>query len=460
MNIRLALTGAFIACSCLAGLTFNAHQIRSTRATINLEREPQRQGTGRTSHPLSLSTSRTKDRPMQDDRFLKKLLSHNPLFDSVLSKREALNIQIIYTRIDRDKSGVPHFTDHFFGVDDQRYYYPASTVKLPIAILALQKLNELHIEGLNKFSTMITGADGHSQTPVQNDPTSPDGRPSIAQYIRKILLVSDNDAFNRLYEFLGQEYINNTLHQMGFKDVQIIHRLGISLSEADNRYTNPISFYDTAGQLLYQKPAELSRLEYAVRNTKIGNGYLKDGQLVNEPFDFSKKNRLPLTTLHQLLRAVIFPGSVPSEKRFNLTEEDYQFLRRYMGLTPGESGLAAYDSSEYFDTYVKFMFYGAEKNTLIPYIRELNKPGDAYGFLIDAGYIADFRNNIEFFASAVIYCNSDGILNDDKYDYATIGLPFMKNLGRTLYQYELKRKRKHPADLSGLRTTLKGLRTD
>ncbi len=55
-----------------------------------------------------------------------------------------------------------------------------------------------------------------------------------------------------------------------------------------------------------------------------------------------------------------------------------------------------------------------------------NKPGWTYGFLIDAAYIADFKNNIEFMISACIYTNSDGILNDDKYDYDTIGYPFLK----------------------------------
>jgi hypothetical protein len=27
--------------------------------------------------------------------------------------------------------------------------------------------------------------------------------------------------------------------------------------------------------------------------------------------------------------------------------------------------------------------------------------------------------------TAVIYCNEDGIFNDDKYDYETVGFPFM-----------------------------------
>ena len=42
----------------------------------------------------------------------------------------------------------------------------------------------------------------------------------------------------------------------------------------------------------------------------------------------------------------------------------------------------------------------------------------------------------------LIHCNSDGIFNDDKYDYDSIGFPFMKNLGRVIYEHELKRERK------------------
>ena len=78
-----------------------------------------------------------------------------------------------------------------------------------------------------------------------------------------------------------------------------------------------------------------------------------------------------------------------------------------------------------------------------PDIRIFNKVGDAYGFLIDAAYIVDYKNEIEFMLSAVIYCNSDGIFNDDKYDYDKVGLPFMKNLGKIIYDYERTRIRKN-----------------
>ena len=320
-----------------------------------------------------------------------------------------------------------------------------------MAILALQKLNELKKRGLDKNSTMITEADYSGQTEVYNDPSTPDGRPTIEHYIKKILLVSDNDAFNRLYEFLGQEYINNTLHKMGYEDVQIVHRLEISLTEDENRHTNPLRFFDTGGKLVYEKPLQQSKLVYAERNTKMGKGFYRHGELINEPFDFSKKNRMSLQTLHDISRSVMFPKSVSKKQRFKLSKNDYEFLRKYMSMTPLDSKFPFYDKENYWDNYVKFLFYGAEKNTSKAGIRIFNKVGDAYGFLIDAAYIVDLNNGVEFMLSAVIHCNSDEIYNDDKYDYETIGYPFMKNLGQVIYDYEMKRIKKVATDLSQFR---------
>jgi beta-lactamase class A len=374
--------------------------------------------------------------------YLANLLRQNPdRFQSVLSNPDH-KVQIIYTQIDREKNMKPLFKDYYFNINDSTYFYPASTVKLPIAILALQKLNELNIHGLDRNTTMITEADHSRQSEVYNDPSTPDGRPTIEHYIKKILLVSDNDAFNRLYEFLGQEYINNSLHKMGYDEVQIIHRLEISLTEDENRHTNPVKFFDTSDKLIYEKPLTESKLVYAQRNTKMGKGFYRAGELVNEPFDFSKKNRMSLTTLHNIVRSVMFPDAVPKKQRFNLTNDDYDFLRKYMSMTPLESTFPFYDKENYWDNYVKFLFYGAEKTPRKDGIRIFSKPGDAYGFMIDAIYFADYKNNVEFMLSAVIHCNSDEIFNDNKYDYDTVGLPFMKNLGQMIYEHELKRQKK------------------
>lgn len=386
----------------------------------------------------------------KNDSLLPRLLRNLPGWDTLQRNAPAYGIQIIYTQIDRNKNNKPSFTHHYFGAGADAYFYPASTVKLPVAILALQKINELARPGLTRNTTMITEAAFDKQTTVYNDPEAADGRPTVSNYIKKILLVSDNDAYNRLYEFLGQEYINTTLYRMGYDSVQIIHRLSTAMNEEQNRHTNPVRFFDPLGNTVYEQPLVRSNLRQAQRHTLLGSGYVSGNQIVREPFNFSQKNRLQLSDLHAILQSILFPDDVPARQRFLLTADDYRFLRTYMSMKPSESRYPAYDNT-YTDAYVKFLLFGGEGPITNPALRLFNKPGDAYGFLTDAAYIVDFDRGIEFILSATIYCNSDGIFNDDKYDYNTVGFPFMKALGRLIYEYESGRVKKIRPDLSAFK---------
>ncbi len=391
---------------------------------------------------------------VKTDVFLENLLKTYPqYFDSVLANRQQWNTQIIYTQINRNANGAPELKNYYFNVNPANYFYPASTVKFPISLLALQKLHELKINGVDKNTTMITEVASGTQTAVYNDPTASDGRPTIAQYIKKILMVSDNDAFNRLYEFLGQEYINNELHKKGYADAQILHRLQIALPIEENRLTNPINFLSATGNTLYTQPLAKSNLIYAKRNDSLGKGFYQGDKLVNTPMDFSTKNKIALEDLHNILMSLVFPEKFTAGQRFNITEDDRQFVLKYMSQLPTESTYPPYatDTAMYWPAYCKFLLFGSEKGDLPKNIRMFNKVGDAYGQLIDVAYIVDYEKGIEFFLSATMYCNNDGILNDDKYDYDNIGFPFMKNLGKVIYDYEVKRTKKYLPDLSTLK---------
>ena len=388
------------------------------------------------------------------DSFLVNLLKEYPqYFDSILKNRKAWNVQIIYTQVNRGKNNNPKFTDYYFNVDASQYFYPASTVKLPTALLALQRLNELSKTGITQNTSIITEAAYSGQTATYNDPQTADGRPTIESYIKRIFLVSDNEAFNRLYEFLGQEYINEQLHKEGYEDVQILHRLDVSLSEDENRHTNPVKFLDSNNHVLYSQPLVFNQATYSERHDSLGEAYYSDHKLISTPMNFSKKNRISLENLHQILRSVIFPDNVPEKQRFNLTKSDYAFVHQYMSQFPPETIYPSYDSINYPDAYVKFLLYGSQKEPLPKNIRIFNKVGDAYEEMIDVAYITDFDRNIEFFLSAAINCNTDGVLNDDKYAYDTIGFPFIKNLGQVIYKYELKRKKAYQPDLSSFKIT-------
>lgn len=380
--------------------------------------------------------------------FLDSLLMTDDSLNTFLKNKTQNNIQIIYTKIDRDTANFPTFTKYYFNVNHQNYFYPASTVKMPLAFLSLEKLNDLKKYNLTKESIFITDSSAPKQEIVFNDPSNENGCPTIAHYIKKVFLVSNNDAYNRLYEFLGQGYIQKKLKQKGYHDVAIRHRFQTALNEEDNKHTNEVRFFDTAGNLLYKQNAQYSKASFKSAKVLLGNAHYMGNSLVNQPFDFTLKNKIYLNDLHEILKSVYFPEAMTEEKKFNLTNEDYQFIYKWMSAYPKESKYPYYDTSIYYDAYVKYFMFGSEKETIPNNIRIFDKVGLAYGFLTDVAYIIDTTNKVEFLLSATISCNSDGVYNDDKYDYKTVGFPFFKKLGNVIYKYELNRTRNHSPDLS------------
>ena len=397
------------------------------------------------------------------DSFLVNLLRDqaSPQLRKVLDHPDSFRYQLIYTRIDRDKRNRPHFSNYYYRVNPLEYFNPASTVKMPLAFLALEKMNGLAGHGIDKYSPMLTDSAYSGQHPVYADSSAAGGLPSLAQYIKKIFLVSDNDAYNRLYEFLGQEGLNRRLWEMGYPGIRITRRF-VPMSEDENRVTNPIRFLarsgrpgegegtgKAAGRVAYAQPAAQSQLVFDFsRPVLIGQAHLdRNDSLVPSPMDFTRHNNIALEDLRQILQSVLFPESVPAARRFHLKADDYRFLYRYMSQYPSEESHPQYDTTEFFDSYTKFFLFKAGRTPIPSYIRVFNKPGWSYGFLTDVAYIVDFKNKVEFMLSGVIYVNRDGVLNDDKYEYEETGYPFFKEVGEIIYRHELGRKRTVAPDL-------------
>src|SRR5260221_694096 len=385
----------------------------------------------------------------KSDDFLRDLLysKSSPFLRRVLDKPDSFRYQLIYTRIDRDRNNRPHFHNYYYRVNPLEYFNPASTVKMPLAFLALEKIDSLTRYGVDRDTPMLTDSAYSGQTPVYQDTSSADGRPSVAQYIRKVFLTSDNDAYNRLYEFLGQEGINHRLWKLGYSNIRITRRF-VPMTEDENRHTNPLRFVRD-GRVLYTQAPVYSPLNFDFsRPALLGNAYYdRHDSLIHQPMDFTRHNNFPLEEAQLLLQSVLFPESVPAARRLHLRPDDYRFLYQYMSEYPRESLHPHYDTAEYFDSYTKFFLFKAGHTPIPSYIRIFNKPGWAYGFLTDIAYIVDFKHNVEFMLTGTIYVNSDGVLNDDKYDFEDIGYPFFKEAGDIIYHFELGRKRKHIPDL-------------
>ena len=380
------------------------------------------------------------------------LLSQPERFSTVVQNAEKYRPQIIYTQIDRDENNKPTFTSYTYRLDADQYFYPASTVKLPAALLALEKLNRLAISGLGRDTTMLTGVATDMQTPASEDPTSPTGLPTIANYIRKVLLVSDNDAFNRLYEFIGQKELNDSMRRKGYENTRIFHRLEVARDSESNRMTNPVVFVE-ADSVVYEQDAQVSDADYEADSPILfGRAEWVNGELLERAKDFAVNNEFALQDLHDVVQALIFPDDVPQARRFELTNDDYEFVYRNMSAYPGESGIDAYaDAAEFPQGYVKSLMVGGSTGTIPDNIRIFNKPGEAYGFKTDCAYIVDYKKGVEFLLAATLYTNDNETFNDDIYEYDEIAEPFFRDLGLAIYELELKRERRFDPDLSRLR---------
>ena len=361
------------------------------------------------------------------------LKNTNPKIQHLIKNAAAHEIQILLTEIKRDTLGQPRFIETAYQVDEEQYFYPASTAKLPIAALTLQKIKELNANGISITAhTPFQINTPHGESLVLQDSTELEGKLTIAHLIKKIFLVSDNEAYNYLFDFLGRDYINAALKEKGLTDSQILHKF---LFNADNENTWEYFFFDKNGDTLYHQNSIKSREQLNNSNLKgihKGKGYLKEGELINEPMDFSFKNRISIKDLNGILKRLIFPEIFSKEQQFNLTESDYTFLRYWMSRTTTESKIDAYNTGEYWDSYGKFLIYGDQKGAMHNGIRIYNKVGYAYGTLTDVAYINDLENELEFFLTATILVNSNQIFNDDIYEFEQVGIPFLAALGQEM----------------------------
>jgi Beta-lactamase enzyme family len=347
------------------------------------------------------------------------LASDNPKIKNVMSNPEEFELQIIYTEIVRGKSNQVRFKDFTYRVNANDYYYPASTVKFPIALMALEKLNTMPGTAMTNSYTI-------------------DGNPinyKFTDEITKVFAVSDNDASNHLFELIGFDYLNEGMAAKGLSPFRISHR--ISIPDSGNPLVRKVTITRADGtQVATDEKLNSVSKRLEMKGVKKGKGYYKGDQLVNESFDFSQKNYYPLETLHNTLKRIVFPEAFAVSQRFNLTKEQRDFVLFSMSNLPKNAG---YDAKEYYDGYCKFFMFGDTKENIPANIKIYNKVGDAYGTMIDCAYIVDTENKVEFMVSACLLVNKDGIFNDDKYDYDAIGFPFLAELGRQLYAKNLKK---------------------
>ena len=340
--------------------------------------------------------------------------------------KEKYEIQILYTEVSKNTLGQTEFTDFQFQLNDQKYFYPASTIKLPITVMALSKINELRAGGSNislKSKIKLSLINDRKEIIIKDSITS------FQNLIADVFLVSDNSASNVLIDFLGYNYFNLSMRNSGYENTYLNHKF------------NPDPFIDSTwiistldNDIISSKENKITVLASSnISNLKKGKKRFIDGEIINEPLDFSLKNRSSLTDMHNILKNLIYPEITLS--KFNLNVEDYDFLRYWMSrLTFEDLGNKYITNDKFFNSYNKFFIHGIDTVLKKTDIRVYNKIGQAYGTSTDSAYIKNYKEDIEFFLTATIYTNNNEIINDDIYEYSDIAIPFLSKLSNILYK--------------------------
>ncbi len=371
-----------------------------------------------------------------DTVFLPRLLAEKaPHLQSYIRAASTYRIQILYTQVNRDAHNRPILKHYALRMDTTEYFYPASLVKLPMALLALERIERLKGQGITVRTPFVLsrGKTG-CFAEVPKEPYS------LADCIRRQMVFSDNPTYDYLYALVGPMHATHLLHQRGYRSAYFGHRLSRSCSPQENLCVEAITFLKANGAT-YTIPATCTE-------ERLPHPYER------HPYLFTPyANALSLKDAHKILIGVIFPQVLRPSERFQISSDAYHLMRRYLSMYPSEARDPDYDLREYHDGIRKyFLMGGSDSVPLPPRIRIFNKVGMAYGYLADVAYIVDFDLGVEFFLSAVIYIGEGkpGTPSAQGYPWSH-GLHFLRELGWVIYRYETARKRPYFPDLSGFR---------
>jgi LysM repeat protein len=266
-------------------------------------------------------------------------------------------------------------------------------------------------------------------------------RTSIADLISEMLIYSDNESYNKLFEILGGGKMQNWFIEKNLEKSNVTRKFLFCEGE-EKSYSVSYDILNDRDIIFYHgleqtwTPADNSK----IMGIKVGKQHYYDGKLINSPRDFSDHNRISLGDLHETMQRLLFPSLFVKNEQFELDLKSTAFLIKRLGMYPSEDRSprdSCYDKLE--DGKNIYLFNGNRTNKIENNIRIINIVGQSYGFSTDCMYFTDEATNTEFMLSARIYTNKNEILGDDKYEYETIAMPLMEALGNYLFEKEKKR---------------------
>lgn len=360
-----------------------------------------------------------------DDGWIAARLQGDRRFAAVLAAATTHRLQLVITEVARAEDGTSTLTTHAYRPAAE-YYYPASAIKTFASVAALRELGRL---GLDRETpaAICRGKKCNGKDRSNRE----GGVITIGHEIRKMQVVSDNAAFNRLYDFVGHAAMNTDLVPLGFPSLRVGHRLSTRETAEEHRVTPAMELRPRKGAVI-EVPARTSVYvppPHGVGQTLVGEAVKIDGEVVPGPKEFEGRNGIKLCDLQRLTIALVLPDRGPD---LGLRAEDRVFLLEQMSADPKAVKNPVFTAPDEHEAHFKPMLPGLLRVLPRERIRYVNKAGKAFGFHVENAYVEDTASGRGYFVAATIYANKDGVLDDDRYDYADVTEPFYAHLGEAL----------------------------
>ncbi len=175
------------------------------------------------------------------------------------SSRDSLQIRFI--EIENNNAGAVRLTETNFQSNDRVQIEMGMMGKLSLAIACLQKIQALTHARVTSSTTMITEDAGKLLPGAFNDPFAFRGKPTVGQYLSRMLSQNDTEAYNRLFELVTKNELNEFVKNTGLTNTIFSNRLGKNISQEQNLTMNAIHFYDENNTKLFSQSASISAVK-------------------------------------------------------------------------------------------------------------------------------------------------------------------------------------------------------
>ncbi|XAM00559.1 serine hydrolase [Phycisphaeraceae bacterium D3-23] len=359
-------------------------------------------------------------------------------FGGVMDDPEAHRVQVLVSEVVEGEDGQATLRRHGYRADAE-YFYPASSIKIAACVAALLEVQrwqeELGLDADVDTPLAFHGADG---SVLEHDASNVvDGTVTVRHEIRKVCLVSDNPGFNRLFDLVGRDALNQTMWDAGLPSFRLRHQLiggGPGERRGDPETTPRVELRTSGGG--HTLPPRTAEIELPTQRPddayRFGEAYIAAGQRHDGPFDFTQRNEVALADLHDLLIMIARPDIGLGKPGLPLTDAHRALLVEAMSQDPLTSANPVYPSPPHEPGFAQsWPLAGVQRVVDGGAVTETQKGGLAYGFVIENAYYVDETTGRSFFLTATIYHNPNATFNDDTYGY-DFSRQFLTDLGEAV----------------------------